>query len=227
MTFYRSHDTTAGGKPEHKTLRTTNLKEDRKSRGSRVGELRNRGRVTVAILALLLAGGGYYAYWSIVESRFTTVTKHQLYQSGRMEPDKLIRMAEEHGIRSVVDLRNTHEDAVEIEAERRALENSEEITYYHLPTGHVPSEETVLKFLEIVGDPANRPALVHCRHGTGRSVLFASLFRVEFENWDNETARRAVEPLHWRGNFGPNSVKGKYLISYEPHHARLVFAADD
>lgn len=188
--------------------------------------LSRRGWFILITATLLLAGGGYYAYWSEVEHRFMTVTKHQLYQSGRMNPDELLRVAAKHGIRSVIDLRTIEDDAVGIEAERNALENSE-VTFFHLPTGHVPNEQTVLSFLNIVGNPANRPALVHCYHGTGRSVLFASLYRIEFENWDNETARRAVEPLHWRGNFGPDSAKGQYLISYVPHGARVVFASSN
>lgn len=180
----------------------------------------------LAIGAILVTGGGYYSYWSTIQDRFATVTKHQLYQSGRMDPDELFQVAEDHGIRSVIDLRTFEDDAPGIEAERRALEGSD-INFLHLPTGHEPDEETVLKFLNFVGDPANRPALVHCYHGTGRSVLFGALYRIEFENWDNEKARRAVEPLHWRGNFGPDSVKGQYLIAYEPHKTKVVFASAD
>ena len=86
---------------------------------------------------------------------------------------------------------------------------------------------TVIEFLKIVGDPANRPVLVHCHHGTGRSVLLSSVFRVEFENWDNETARRAVEPLHWRGNFAPGAPKGRYLLSYQPHRTRVLFDLEE
>jgi protein tyrosine phosphatase (PTP) superfamily phosphohydrolase (DUF442 family) len=149
-----------------------------------------------------------------------------LYQSGKIEPGELLDVAGDHGIRSVIDLRTFEDDAEGIEAERRALEDSD-VAYLHLPTGHEPDEETVLRFLNFVGNPANRPALVHCYHGTGRSVLFGALYRIEFENWDNEKARRAVEPLHWRGNFGPESVKGKYLISYVPHNTTVVFATDE
>jgi len=161
-----------------------------------------------------------------VQDRFATVTKHQLYRSARMDPEDLLRVTEDHGIRSVIDLRTFADDAAGIEAERRALEDTD-ITYLHLPTGHEPDEETVLKFLNFVGNPANRPALVHCYHGTGRAVLFGSLYRIEFENWDNETARRAVEPLHWRGNFGPDSVKGKYLRAYKPHNITVVVASNE
>jgi len=173
-------------------------------------------------LVLLLAAGRL-GYWSMAEHRFTAITPHQLYQSAQMPPEQLLRVAAKHGIRTVIDLR-TSEQAEEIETERLALADSE-LNYVHLPMLHDPAEETVRQFLEIVGDPANRPVLIHCHHGTGRSVLLSSVFRVEFENWDNETARRAVEPLHWRGNFAPDAPKGQYLLAYRPHRTRVFFAA--
>jgi uncharacterized protein (TIGR01244 family) len=168
---------------------------------------------------------GRFGYWAVAENRFTTVTEHQLYQSGQMPPDQLLRVANKHGIRTVIDLR-TSEQADEIEEERVALADSD-LKYIHLPMLHDPTEETVMKFLEIVGDPANRPVLVHCHHGTGRSPLLASIFRIEFENWDNETARRAVEPLHWRGNFAADAPKGQYVLEYRPHGTRVLFTPDE
>ena len=181
--------------------------------------------VVVALGLAIIAVIGRFGYWAIAEHRFTTVTAHQLYQSAQMPPDQLLRVAEKHGIKTVIDLR-TFEQAEEIEEERAALADSE-YNYIHLPMLHDPVDETVLKFLEIVGNPANRPVLIHCHHGTGRSVLLSSLFRVEFENWDNEAARRKVEPLHWRGNFAADAPKGQYLLSYKPHGTSVLFTAPD
>ena len=173
-----------------------------------------------------VAIASYFLYWEHALHRFTAVTAHQLYQSAEMPPDELLEVARRHGIRTVIDLRRSEDSPIEIAAERAALADSD-VAYIHLPANHVPEEATVMQFLEIVGNPANRPVLIHCKHGTGRSVLFASIFRVEFENWDNEVARRAVEPLHWRGNFAPDSPKGRYLLAYKPHPTKLVFASNN
>lgn len=195
--------------------------------------IRNVWRWTVVSVALILfAGVGYYGYWDLVQYRFTTITRHQLYQSAQMPPEKLLRLADKHGIRTVIDLR-TAEDAAAIEAERIALTDSP-VAYFHLPMKTEPDkeypddkyEDTILRFLEIVGNPQNRPVLVHCHHGSGRAVLLASIFRVEFENWDRETARRAVEPFHWRGNFSPSAPKGQYLLSYERRTPTVTFATN-
>ena len=78
-----------------------------------------------------------------------------------------------------------------------------------------------------MADPANRPALLHCEHGEGRSVLFAALYRIAFEGDDNETAWRRSARLPvglrflgavWPGlaAFGRDSVKGSYLLEFDP-----------
>lgn len=185
----------------------------------------NKKAVLSALGISVLVGLAYYAYWAKALYRFTAVTEYQLYQSAEIPADEVLDVARSHGIRTIVDLRLSEESPNEIEAEQKALAGSD-VAYVHLPATHVPDEATVMRFLEVVGDPANRPVLVHCKHGTGRSVLFGSLFRVEFEHWDNERARRAVEPLHWRGNFAPDAPKGKYLLSYEPHKMVLTVTAN-
>lgn len=183
------------------------------------------GKTVLLAAAVVVVGiGSYLLYWEKVQHRFTVVTEHQLYQSAEMPPDELLELARNHGIRTVVDLRLTEDSREDIAAQAAALAGTD-VENIHLPAHHVPDEATVMRFLEIVGDPAKRPVLVHCQHGTGRSVLFSSLFRIEFENWDNETARRAVEPLHWRGNFAPDAPKGAYLLDYQPHEIRLEVAA--
>ena len=90
------------------------------------------------------------------------------------------------------------------------------VKHFHLPTEQVPEDETVDAFLEIMKDPANRPVLIHCRDGEGRAVLFSAIYRVEFEGWDTERARKATRILSWRGGFRPGSDKGEYLRAYVP-----------
>ena len=62
------------------------------------------------------------------------------------------------------------------------------------------------------------PVLIHCHDGFGRSVLFSALYRIEFEGWSNEEARRATRLFPWWGSFKPGSAKGDYLRCYVPRH---------
>ena len=64
-------------------------------------------------------------------------------------------------------------------------------------------------------DPENLPVLIHCYHGQGRAVLFSALYRIEFEGWDPDRARRATRLVLEGSSFDDNAGKGRYLIDYE------------
>jgi protein tyrosine phosphatase (PTP) superfamily phosphohydrolase (DUF442 family) len=178
---------------------------------------RTRRRILLGALALVALGwlgwGVYYYHWVFFQHRFDTVTEGRVYKSGAMPEDELLERVEEHGIRTVIDLRMYYPDDVKREAERLQCVG---VKHFHLPTEQVPEDETVDAFLEIMKDPANRPVLIHCHDGEGRAVLFSALYRVEFEGWDTERARKATRILSWRGGFKPGSDKGEYLRAYVP-----------
>jgi protein-tyrosine phosphatase len=164
------------------------------------------------LLAAILYAGGSYAYWSVFDYRFTTVTEGRFYLSAEMPPTKLLEVVQKYKIRAVIDLRKPGE---KVDAERAALVQVG-IEHFHLPTGQVPPVEVVEKYLAILDQAENRPVLVHCRHGEGRSVLFMAIYRIEYEGWSNERARRASRLIPWIGSFKPSSRKGKFLREYVP-----------
>ena len=45
-----------------------------------------------------------------------------------------------------------------------------------------------MRFLEIVSDPDNLPAFVHCKHGADRTGTAVALYRIKVQNWDAEEA---------------------------------------
>jgi protein tyrosine phosphatase (PTP) superfamily phosphohydrolase (DUF442 family) len=169
---------------------------------------------TLGVIALGWLGWGlYYGHWVFFQYRFATITEGQVYKSGAMPEDEILERVREHGIRTVIDLRLHYPD--DVARERESLKKVG-VKHFHLPTEQVPEDETVDAFLEIMKDPANRPVLIHCRDGEGRAVLFSAIYRVEFEGWDTERARRATRILSWRGGFKPGSDKGEYLRTYVP-----------
>jgi protein tyrosine phosphatase (PTP) superfamily phosphohydrolase (DUF442 family) len=171
-------------------------------------------RATLALIALGWLGWGlYYGHWVYFEHRFDTVTEGQVYKSGAMPEDDLLERVKEHDIRTVIDLRLYYPDDVAKEARDLSKVG---VKHFHLPTDQVPEDETVDAFLEIMKDRANFPVLIHCRDGEGRAVMFSALYRVEFEGWDTERARKATRILSWRGGFKPGSDKGEYLRAYVP-----------
>lgn len=168
----------------------------------------------VAVFALV-AATGWWLYWVRVQNRFTTITQGEVYQSSAMTADEMTELVNEFGIRTVVDLRFEDEAEENMAAERRVLADLG-VTFLHLPSKQVPNDETVDRYLEYVADEEHRPILIHCKHGEGRSVLFAALYRIEFEGWSNQRARQATRFILWGSGFALDRPKGRYLDQYQP-----------
>ncbi len=161
--------------------------------------------------ALLLTGGPW-AYWRFVDHGFRTIAPGAVYQSAEMPPEALLRTVERYGIHTVLDLREEPQDKLD---EERAVLDAAGVRYVNLPTPQVPADATVATFLDLIQEPDSLPVLIHCEHGEGRSVLFAALYRIEFEGWEPEVARQATRLFAWRGSFKPGASKGEYLRNYE------------
>lgn len=174
-----------------------------------------RRRIGLALLGLcVLAIALSYAWWETRRDRIRTITEGRVYQSGEFAPDQLRAEVQRLGIRTVIDLREPPEDA---QRERDALSGTG-ARFVHLPSSRVPDQATVDRFLEIMRDPTVYPVLIHCKHGTGRSVLLSAIYRIEFEGWDRERARLATRStLRWMlpgASFAVDAPKGKYLLDY-------------
>ncbi len=173
-------------------------------------------KISLAIILLAgLAAGLSWGYWTTLGHRFSTITPGRVYQSAVMPAADLAETVRDKKIKAVIDLRTDESASLSPQEESRLLEELG-VRYHHLPSKHVPEDTTVDAFLKIAVDPENYPMLIHCHHGEGRSVLFAALYRIEFEGWDNEKARKAAKLLHFRGAFGPDGEKGKFLRAYVP-----------
>ena len=192
----------------------------------------SKGWAALGLSAALLVGAGGWATYDIhVRHRLGTVTKGQVYKSGAMPPTHLQKVAKDLGLHSVIDFRTTREGedstnttSVEtIQAEASAL-GAIGVRYIHLPTPQVPSEETVDQFLKVMSDPTNRPALIHCYHGIGRTEVFVAVYRMEFEGWSNEKARAATRLLLAGSSFSDTAEKGQFLMGYKPHLKQVMAA---
>ena len=169
----------------------------------------------IVIVGLLIASvlGGKYLYWAQVDKRFISITEGKLYQSAEMSPDKLKEKIAQKRIRTVIDLRSPRK---EVDRERTYLTELG-VNYINLPSGQHPKDPVIDGFLEIMAKKENLPVLVHCKHGMGRSVLLAALYRIEFEGWSKEHARRTA---FWQSGLGfeflPSGDKGRIIQDYVP-----------
>jgi len=173
-----------------------------------------KSSMVIAGLLILVISGGKYLYWAHVDNRFLGISDGKLYQSAEMPPGKLGDKIKAKGIRTVVDLRGPRK---EVDRERAYLTELG-VNYINLPSGQHPEDQVIDSFLEIMAQKENLPVLVHCKHGMGRSVLLAALYRIEFEGWSKEDA---MDTAFWQSGLGFEFVKsgdkGRFIQNYTPH----------
>jgi len=173
-------------------------------------------KIGLGLLAVALVVAGGYIYQVHFNYRFAAITDGKVYKSAAIPPDKLASYVDRYHLKTVVDLRDVDEQA-DVDAERAALEQIG-IHHVHLPTGQVPPQETVDRFLDLMANPDVYPVLIHCHHGVSRSVLFSALYRIEFEGWDPERARLATRFITDGSSFDTDARKGRYLQNYAPQN---------
>ncbi|GAA4159485.1 dual specificity protein phosphatase family protein [Chryseobacterium ginsenosidimutans] len=174
----------------------------------------------VVVTAVILA---FVFYQKKVRYNLVTISENKVYNSGVVPPDKLPGFISDYKIKTIVDLRDglvqtelNPETKKQVNAEENAVDKIAGVHYFNLPTDQIPEDSTVQKFLKIMDNPKNYPVLIHCHHGVGRSRLFSSIYRIEYENFTNENARSNAR-LFWEfgSNFSKNSEKGIYLTNYK------------
>jgi atypical dual specificity phosphatase len=95
-----------------------------------------------------------------------------LYRSPQPDFEDLVALKAQ-GIKALVNLR---EEAVESEFFARQCG----LVYLHLPVvdWDLPSPDQITTFIDFLAHPANRPALVHCAAGVGRTGTFVACYRI-------------------------------------------------
>jgi tyrosine-protein phosphatase SIW14 len=183
---------------------------------------------TVLGFLIALAVGGlpvlYRSVRSVEYRNFRVVEEGVLYRSGRMTPAGFQRMTREHGIKTIVCLRDTKTDAGE-------LDDQEEVDYcrangidfrrfpladWEPVNGEVPGHRNVTEFLRLMDDPAvPKPVLVHCFAGIHRTGPLVAAFRMEHHGW---SPADAIEEMRGMGTirttFADNLLT--YLENYRP-----------
>ena len=107
-----------------------------------------------------------------------------IYRSGQPSADEMAAMYTLEGIRSVLNLRDNHDDADEV--------GTLDIVRYDIPlsAGSITADD-VGRILRPV-NRAPKPILIHCLHGSDRTGAAVAACRIVFEGW---TVEQAVSEL--------------------------------
>lgn len=181
-------------------------------------------KIIIGLLSVIvLYFVGAYVYKMHFNNNLDIITEGKVYKTAAIPPDEIEEFCRKYNIKTVIDLRragtndsilNPERDE-QILAEKLAVEKIDGVEYINIPTPQVPSDETIEKFLEVMDNPDNYPVVIHCTHGTGRAKLFSAIYRIEYENFTNEEARKQTRGLVKFSSFDHGTPKGEYLKAYE------------
>jgi protein tyrosine/serine phosphatase len=165
-----------------------------------------------ATVGLGLCAAFFLFYWAVLDYRFFTLTKEEVFRSAAMPSKILLKKVQRHNIQTVIDFRKPDNGVAN---EKHTLDQVG-VRHINLPSKQVPTYENIKKFLSILDNPENKPLLLHCEHGVGRAGAFAAIYRMEYNKWDNKRAIYESKLLSGFGSFKKDSNKEIFLRNYTP-----------
>jgi protein tyrosine/serine phosphatase len=179
-------------------------------------------KVGFLVLAVVFVLVGKYVYDMNINHNFETITEGKVYKSGVIPPNEIDSYVKKYHIKSIIDLRfpgtgddvNNPEIPSELTAEKDAVAKIKGVIYFNNGSDQVPAQKNIDVFFKIMDNPANYPVLIHCYHGVGRAELYSALYRIEYEGWDKDKARKNTRFLAKWSSFDLGKEKGDFLHNY-------------
>jgi protein tyrosine/serine phosphatase len=150
----------------------------------------------VGIILALIAAPVVFAVRQQAHFRnFRVVRDGVLYRSGQLTLEGLARIIHDHGIRTVISLRDRegpHRQDQRLEedfCQREGIRFVRIEPRAWLGDEHaVPAAENVQAFRAVLDDPRHYPVLVHCFAGIHRTGAYVAIYRMQYEGWSSEQA---------------------------------------
>ena len=134
-------------------------------------------RIIICISLFFISGCVYLGY---LKDPFVDIPNfyqvdYALYRGGQPNQSGLNELKSLR-IRTIVSLRGENEELFQEKAHVEALG----MNFYNLPMSvyKKPSDEQILRFLEIVLNKENQPVFVHCESGRDRTGAIVAMYRV-------------------------------------------------
>ena len=122
---------------------------------------------------------------------------------GAQPTEECLKELKKMGIKTVVNLRSFHSDRDEIGETGLAYE------HIYMKAWNAEDEE-IVRFLQIVNDPARTPVFVHCQHGADRTGTMSAIYRNAMQGWTKDEAMKELT----EGGFGWHAVWNETLLPY-------------
>jgi tyrosine-protein phosphatase SIW14 len=154
-------------------------------------------RATLTLLMLLMTGAAATGCQTVGKpitgiENFATVVDDELYRGGQPSYEGITSL-KEHGVRTVIDLRDDRNPAERMWVEEAGL------AYVNIGTNaNRVDPAKIAKFLKEI-DEAQKPIFVHCYHGRDRTGLEVAVYRIVEQGWPREAALNELyaHGYHW------------------------------
>lgn len=168
----------------------------------------------VAVMGISIAAGQSQVKKSTIEgvTNFAQV-ETTVACAGAVSPSAVAGI-KKMGFASIINLRLDTEKGADIDAEAAAAKAAG-INFVHLPLdGAKPDPAVADRFLKVIAEPGNQPAMIHCASGN-RAAAMWMIKRVLIDKWDND---RALEEAGQLGSISP--VMKTFALDYIAAHKK-------
>lgn len=140
-----------------------------------------------------------------------------LIRSPQPDEDDLCELHQEHGIKTVLNLRGgSNPDRSWYQEERRGVEAiGAEWVHLGISGSRPPLPEELEAFFSLVEDRERWPILLHCQGGIHRTGALVALYRMQYEGWPNERAVAEMEDRYFNWTTRDRSALKEWLLRYQ------------
>lgn len=147
----------------------------------------------ILVTCAALAGCGYgqldnYAPLTVFDN-FRSIEEGRAYRSAQLDATTLNLVFDEHGIRTIVNLRGENEQDAWYRNERAAAEKAGvTLVDIRMSAGRLPSRDALLLLYDTF-QTAEYPILIHCQSGADRTGAASAIWRMVVRGDTREAAR--------------------------------------
>jgi protein tyrosine/serine phosphatase len=163
-----------------------------------------------------------HAVFRVVWDNFAEVVPGKWYRANHPTPGRIARLAREHGIRTIVNLRGQRLCGSDLLSREAAARLGLDHVYMAFESRGAPHRERILRFHEIWRG-VTTPVLMHCKSGADRAGLASGLVLM----FEGGTAADALTQLSLRfGHFrrAASGILDAFFLRYQAEaEGRLPF----
>lgn len=134
---------------------------------------------------------------TLLPPNFHVLEDGKAYRSGQPSGDQLRSAIDALGLRTVLNLRNSHPGTAWYDEEAAACGDTG-VTLVSVPMSaqSLPPPEVLAKVVETL-QTAEYPLLIHCQAGADRTGATSAIYRMIIDGWPREQALGELSPLYF------------------------------